>query len=124
MELLREQLPAPDSQVGRLLEILSPDKCGEDSEEVAMFIREVARHQPLWERAVQTLACFENSAATDGLIDILEEAKTTTGFEKAALIAIGANGRYKRPLVAAYLSELKDVTFSDKLQKAIKAFSG
>jgi len=106
---------------GRLLEILSPDKCGEDSADVAQFIREVARQPALWERAVQTPACFENPAATDSLMDILEEARGTAGFEKAALIAIGVNGRYKRPLIAAYLSELKGFTPSDKLQGAIKA---
>jgi serine/threonine protein kinase len=125
MDLIRLRLPkaSKDSakQIGKLLEKLDPNKCGADSEDVAHFIREVANYPALFDKAVTTLACLENPHATDALIDILEKVRGTDEFEKTALKAVGVRGRYKRPAVAKYLSELLTPVASEELQRAIGA---
>lgn len=125
MEMIRLRLPKASrdtaKQIGKMLKHLDPHRCGADSEEVARFIREVADYPALLEQAVSTLACLENPHATDAFIDILESIRGTEEFERTALKALGVGGRYKRPAVAKYLSELPTTLLSKELQQVMKA---
>lgn len=119
--LIRERLSKNDSQIGRLVEILA--KCGEDNIEVAQFAKELFEYPLYKNKAIDLLRNLEHSEATDVLISLLEKTRGTDDFEKIALIAVGLEGRCKRPNVALYLIELPDYPSclkSEKLKSCIK----
>lgn len=123
IKLIRSRLPnagrGSARQIGKLLEKL--ERCGIDSNEVIDFLREVADYPALLDKAAITLACFPSPKATDAFIALLERLKGTDEFEKTALKAIGVTGRYKRPAVVQYLSELpSDAITSEELRQAIE----
>jgi serine/threonine protein kinase len=124
MEMIRSRLPkaGPDSarQIRKLLGKLDPTRCGADSEEVAQFLRNMARQTLFFEHSVKILALLETPHATDAFIDILEELRETGDFERIASIAIGIGGRFKRPAIAKYLTESSVEISSEKLRIAIK----
>ena len=124
IKLIRSRLPnagrGAARQIGKLLEKL--ERCGIDSQEVIDFLSEVSNYPALLDKAAITLACFASAQATDAFIAILERIKGTDEFEKTALKAIGVTGRYKRPAVAKYLSELRSETIvSEDLRRAIES---
>jgi serine/threonine protein kinase len=108
MRLIKVRLPNANRgalrQIGKLLEKL--ERCANDNEEVIDFLQDLANQPPLLDKATITLSCFESVEATDALVSILEQQRGAEAFERIALKAIGVGGRYKRPAVARYLSEL------------------
>lgn len=107
VNLVKARLPNASgsnvSQIGKLLEKLDPKICGEDSEEVTLFISEVADYPVLLDKAVRTLTCFGSVHATDELVAMLGKYEKHPDFEKIARKAIGIDGRFKRVEVAQYL---------------------
>ncbi|QQS40034.1 MAG: protein kinase [Acidobacteriota bacterium] len=111
--LIRDRLPSlhkgSKKEIGKLLEKLSPDKCGEDSESVAKFVAEVATYPVLLHNSVMLLACMRSAYASDALVKILDELKDNdlAEFKWALPWAVGISGKRRRESVVNYLKELE-----------------
>lgn len=127
IDMLKVRLPNASassvSQIGKLLEKLDPKICGEDSEEVAKFIGEVATYPGMLNKAVLTLSCFESAYATDQFIALLKKYEEAPEFEAIALKAVGIGGKHKRPEAAQYLAERLDKLKDQSLIRAVKKLS-
>ncbi|HMO81174.1 MAG TPA: protein kinase [Pirellulaceae bacterium] len=117
IDLVRSRIPKADNgsrkHISKLLDKLSPVKCGDDSEAVAKLAREVARDPLLCKKAVQLLAVMRSPHATDALIEIVDEAKNQNikTFEMILPWAVGIKGVELRKPVMEYLEEeLDDLT--------------
>jgi hypothetical protein len=116
MDLMDARLPKANrdsrKQIGKLLEKLSPEKCGDDSEEVAKFVRKVAQVPVLVENAVILLGCMNTPFANDAFIEILQELKEND-IEKFAWVApwaVGLKGKRRRQSVVDYLKEIESTS--------------
>lgn len=123
IRLIEVRLPNVDKgalrQIGKLLEKL--ERCANDTSEVVRFLQSLTNQPLLLDKATITLACFGSVDATDAFLSILEDLRGKEPFERTALKAIGVNGRYKRPAVVQYLSELQQSeTLSPVLQAEVK----
>jgi hypothetical protein len=109
-------------QVGKVLEKLSPDKCGDDSEKVARFVERVAKYPALFEKAVMLLGCLRSPYSDDAFIRILKENRSQTDqFISVLPWALGLKGRKLRPRVLEYLEEIFDRLPKD-LQPTVSGF--
>ncbi|MEJ7623789.1 MAG: protein kinase [Pyrinomonadaceae bacterium] len=123
IELVRARLPnitkGARKQIGKLIDKLSPTKCGDDSEEVVKLARGVSNDPVLYTNAVQLLAVMNSPHATDALIDILEGSREFRHnvFCFTLPWAIGLKGNRIRTAVIDYLTELGPLLDSDLKSK-------
>lgn len=129
VESIRIRLPnkgaASRKQIGKMLEKLAPAKCGDDSEDVAKFVRDVARVPDLFKKAVPLLGCLETPFADDAFIEILEDLKDSNlvEFEWALPWAVGLNGKRPRNTVINYVNELLPLSSPDLSTPIKKIFN-
>lgn len=129
VDLVRVRLPNTSrgarKQIGKLLDKLSPAKCGDDSKEVANLAREIAEDPVLYKNAVQLLAGMDSPYATDALIDLLEKSRNdSVRFAWILPWAVGINGKKLRSAALEYVIELHSVYNSGAISTVLKQVQG